>query len=341
MKTVKSHRFRVFILAACILVLSTAVLIISVNMTMGAEEDRTIEEAALNAAPTNAAPVNAAPANPGPNEIEEAAEPAPSQSAEGRVDAMTISPHPASIDSPMETAAPTPTPAPTPVTVQSPAPQVQKLIAKDQAVEACLKVAADIFGLTVDPGSVTANFSPSEEIKDEKGNIVNTTHDTWIIEGPGFYCSIDAATNAITIFYDTNTEYRGSSIKESQFKEIGNISAPDGGAVYLHNSPDNAYIKAAEKLVNERLANGRKISDIMIDGVQFVWDDSSEDECTPDATGTIQVDCHVLMEKGPNYTLSFWGTDEIVLKIFTSHPTQHACLWGYFYEEDAAKYPPV
>ncbi len=211
-------------------------------------------------------------------------------------------------------------------------------ITEQQALESCLSVAIDVFGLDVDGGSLTATFRGEEDIIDENGNIVYTAYAVWTVEGPDLHCTIDAASGAPIIFYDNSDSYPGGSITQGGFFNEDR-SAPDGGPVYLHNCPDNMYIKAAEKLVTERLANGRAISDIMIDGVQFVWNDNSEG-FDPGATGTIQVDCHVYMETGMNYTLSFWGTDDVVLKVFSTHPTDHACKWGYFYEKDGANYPP-
>lgn len=315
MKFIKSGRFRVFALAAGIILICTAALVASVGAAKGAEERRVIEDSA------DAPPVAAAPRQAGAAPvITPEVTPKPSDDAAMRPALDTDDPEQPSLAAP--------------VTRES------MLITEEQAVEACLKVASGIFDLDADKSSLTVTLHPEEEIKDEDGNVVNTTRNIWSMEGAGFSCAIDAASGAILAFCDTTDNYPGSSITEGEFSDVGDITAPDGGAVYLHNCPENIYIKAAETLVNERLANGRAISDIMIDGVQFVWDESAEYSDDASASGTIQVDCHVFMEKGPSYTLSFWGTDEVVLKIFTSHPTQHACLWGYFYEEEAADYPP-
>ncbi len=205
-------------------------------------------------------------------------------------------------------------------------------ITEEDAKKAFIWMANNIFEISVDESKYTATF---EEVRtDENASIYSSVHGTWHIQNSDLewdsdcYCLIDAVTGNVLIFDDQTPTYPGKSITEGDFT-----------SEYAHNiydDPDNIYTTAARDFVESKLSDGRKITDIKLDGIQFIWDDpdclNPDDADTP---GTVQVDCWVIMESGQNYNLSFWGTDQVVLKFFSTYPTMYACQWGYFYEKNA------
>jgi hypothetical protein len=313
MEKLKNVRLRVFITAAAILLASAAVFIISMQIAMGAEDNKVVEQ---------------------PSGVSETPQPSAAAAADGP---HTNAVSPAKAEAPAqpvaETNADSIAPSATPKPGVAPEP-----ISEDEAVKACTWVANELYGLDVDKSKLIINYEPKEDVKDENGNYVYTTHENWLIRNSDFFCSIDAASGIVATFELEGNDYPGVSITEGEFSSNSTGIVKDY-IVDLHNSPDDIYVKAAYDLVSNHLANGRNIENIMIDGIQFVWKKDSND-CNPDAEGTILVDCHVYMEAGESYTLSFWGIGEVALNRFYSHPTQHACMWGYFYEEEAADYPP-
>lgn len=311
MEKLKHGRISVFVSAAAIILVSAAVFIASIQIAMGAEENKIVESpaASIESVLPAETPQPSAEATPTKSPIESQA---PIQAAASEDFAGEASAEPSATQQP---------------------------ISEDDAVNACLWVANELFALDVDRSSLTVNFSPQEDLKDENGNITYTIHEYWSIENKDFNCGVDAATGTVTLFDLRTNDYPGSTITEEEFESDTTGVSADGGPVDMHSCPDDIYIKAAVDLVNKHLANGRNIDNVEIDGVQFVWKNNS-DGFDPDAEGTILVDCHVYMENGLSYTLSFWGIGEVALNRFYSHPTQHACTWGYFYEEDGADYPP-
>lgn len=210
-------------------------------------------------------------------------------------------------------------------------------ISGEQAVGIFTDTATKLFGISVNKSALTVQFRSDKNTLDNKEYV----HQVWDIEGQDCICGIDAMTGTV-ITFTYSAAYTGTKITIGDFDsgKAGNITAPTGyGPVDINNSPDDIYINAAKKLVNEYLAGGRKIDNIEIDGVQFVWDNNS-DGFKPDAPGTIQVDCHVYMETGMCYIMSFWGTEQLELREFDSAPTKQACEAGFYWPEDAAYSPP-
>lgn len=197
-------------------------------------------------------------------------------------------------------------------------------ITQHQAKDAYTWVAKNIFGMKVHRNKLTAEFYGVTEYN---------PHAWWIVTSPDAQCSIDAVSGDVLMFSVSSEKYKGKKITLGEFDDPKYSTG-------IYENPNNAYAKAAAKIVNAKLAGGRVIDEVMIDGIQFVWD-NNEDGFDPDAKGTIQVDAKVLMPSGRSYCLSFWGTNKLELKIFSSHPSKDACLWGYFYPEDGEDYPPI
>jgi hypothetical protein len=207
---------------------------------------------------------------------------------------------------------------------------VPEFITEDDAVGAFMWVASNIFEKNIDESTLTATFEAAHNLVDDNGIAYYTVHDNWQVQNSDYHCWIDAVTGDVLEFRVLTDNYPGESISEGDFNK---------DFVYnIYNDPDNVYVTAARDIVETKLSEGRKIENIEVDGIQFAWDDDKYDD-DHNASGTIQVDCHVYMDSGRFYTLSFWGTDQIVLKIFSTYPSKQACQWGYFYEENASDYP--
>lgn len=198
-------------------------------------------------------------------------------------------------------------------------------ITAEDAIGATMWVAENLFELDVDEDTLIATFEAAHDLLDENGNAYSHVYDNWQVQNTDFSCLLDAITGDVLMFNVSTDDYPGESITEGDFDM--------DLATTIYDDPDNIYVTAARAIVEAELSEGREIEGIEVDGIQFVWDEPSTGP-DPDATGTIQVDCHVYMESGRHYTLSFWGTDEIVLKKFSTYPTVEACQWGYFYEND-------
>lgn len=334
MEKLKNGRVRVLLTAAGILLASGAVFIASIQIALGAEESRVVEQPAASIETALPAETQAvaeqAPLSPVASE-------APVESALPPAANEIELPSSAGISA-LVTPAAEPKVTGEAVISDDPGPGY---VTGGQAVDAYTKIATELFGLDVDKSGLAVAYSGKEEYNYNNNGVseTRTTHETWSVTSPDLNCTVDAVSGAV-IFSERQSEaYPGVSITLGDFDNNTTGITPDGGSADMFNSPDDIYISAARRLVTDRLADGRVIENIMIDGVQFVWDNNGEG-FDPNATGTVLVDCHVYMETGLSYTLSFLGTDQLVLHWFWSHPTHHACTWGYFYPEDGTGLPP-
>ncbi len=212
------------------------------------------------------------------------------------------------------------------LTAESASPAV--FITAEDAINATMWVAANIFELDVDEDTLTATFEAAHDMLDENGTVYTHVYDNWQVRNDDFSCLLDAITGDVLTFEMNTDNYPGESITEEDFDMEF--------AMAIYDDPDNIYVVAARAIVEAKLSEGQEIEVIEVDGIQFVWDEPVVGP-EPDAAGTIEVGCHVFMESDRYYTLSFRGTDEIVIKAFSTYPTKEACQWGYFYESD----PPI
>lgn len=193
-----------------------------------------------------------------------------------------------------------------------------------QAVDAYTWTATEIFGVSVDKSALTVRF-------ESQPNMEGIVHNEWYVDSPKYSCGVDAVTGTVIYFEVRSGTYPGSSITLSDFN-----TEFDSG---VRGNPNNIYITAARDIVTSKLAGGRDIDYIEIDGMSFYWDDE-KGGFDPDETGTVIVDCHVYMETGMCYTLTYWGTDETALSRFFSNPTKQACEAGFYFLDQADENPP-
>lgn len=193
-----------------------------------------------------------------------------------------------------------------------------------QAVDAYTWTATEIFGLSVDKSALTVRF-------ESQPNMEGIVHNEWYVDSPEYSCGVDAETGTVIYFEVRSGTYPGSSITLGGWNTEFDSS--------IRGNPNNIYITAARDIVTSKLAVGRDIDYIEIDGMGFYWDDENGG-FDSDETGTIIVDCHVYMETGMCYTLTYWGTDEIALNRFFSNPTKQACQAGFYFLDQADENPP-
>ncbi len=267
MKKLIKGRSRIILIAAAILIVCVAVFVVSTQIAMGAEENKTVSQESTYAAGS-----------------------APQVSGEA-----VINNDPGS-----------------------------GFITGEQAVDAYIWTATEIFGVSVDKSALSVRF-------ESEPNMEGIVHNEWYINSQEYSCGVDAETGTVIYFESLSRTYPGSSITLGEFNTEFDSS--------IRGNPNNIYITAARDIVTSKLAQGRKIDYIDIDGIGFVWDDE-DGGFGPDETGTIGVDCHVYMETGMCYTLTYWGTDEIALNRFFSNPTKQACEAGFYFLDQADDNPP-
>ncbi len=162
----------------------------------------------------------------------------------------------------------------------------------------------------------------------DSGNLGDNQRAGWYLNDGTYSCNIDALSGEV-LMCERAVHYTGTIIKVDEYLSMCDDTI--AGPLDMHNSPDDIYIRAALGIIDERFANGRTVENARIDASQFVG-------IAADESGTVETDVDVLMSTGRSYRLLFWGTDEALFAGYYSFPTQDACLWGYFYEEDAPQY---
>lgn len=299
MEKFKRGKIRVFIAAAAIILVSAAVFIVAIQIVMGAEEQKVIEQAksfeaavlsetSQQAADANLAEVSAAP---------EKSEAPDEASAEGAS---------------------------------------QQPISEDDAIGACMDV-AKMFNIDTDKSDVTATMGDDYIVYCVNGRKTYPVK-RWYVYSSDFSCYVDAISGDVLTF-EAKSRNVGKFITLGEYENDTTGTTPEGSTADMYNSPNDKYIQTAVNMINSYVTDGRSIENVKIGATQFVWYNANQG-FEPDVAGAMQVDCQVYMETGRCYSLSFWGAEEIIPKIFMSHPTKNACTWGYFYEDEAGDYPP-
>lgn len=175
----------------------------------------------------------------------------------------------------------------------------------DEAISIMLNTTNNLFNVDIEKSSLSAVFS--------KPGSYGVQHATWNIFNQSFSCGINALSGEL-ITLDDYRAYEG----------------PNGVYNDSRIRNDDTFYTKAEEIIEEYFADGHKIDCIYIDGVQTVFNDSNK-------PNTYLVDCHVLMKSGPSYTISLIGPEQMLNRVFV-HPTQHACVNGYYWEEEASDY---
>ncbi len=162
----------------------------------------------------------------------------------------------------------------------------------------------------------------------ESGNLGDNQRAGWYLSDGTYSCNLDAISGEV-LMCERTINYTGSIITVDEYLSMGDDTIT--GPLDMYNSPDNLFIRAGLEIIGDRFANGRTVDNAMINATQLVG-------IAGDKRGTVETNVDVLMATGRSYRLLFWGTDEAVFVGYYSYPTQDACLWGYFYEEDAPQY---
>lgn len=181
-------------------------------------------------------------------------------------------------------------------------------ITVDEAMDIMIEYTKLLYDEEVERSNLSATFYR------EEGGVMT---DYWTVFNQDYQCSINAVSGKINML-NCKREYSGADQLEYYSMDA---------ALDVNNS---AYQQLASDFVEDRLADGAEIESAFVNGSQIVFNGSQP--------VTILVDCNVLMKTGRSYRLSFIGSEK-QLYWFSAHPTQHACVWGYWDESEASKYP--
>ncbi len=303
MEKKKMTKMRIALITAGVLIVSTAMLVTAILFSGNAEENRIFKTAyAQDGTEKEVIEVTADDSKDQENDNAVLAD--IEKTTEG-----TILMASAVVETNEPRAVETPAPAATNVQDIKPGPED---ITADEAIDITIEHIEKIFGMSIDKADLSTRFNNSG---------YNVKHHTWWVYNEDYGCSIDAISGELHLL-DYMGEYQGKDdIKEKEFMDLDNE---------IRNNPEPYYEKAAE-IVNANLADGRDIEYMLIDGIQVVFINGNQPQ-------TLQVDCRVLMESGRSYSFGFTGS-ELFVTNFYSHPTQNAAIWGYWWEEEASRYP--
>lgn len=308
MEKMKKSKIRIALIAAGVLLISSAMLVTAILVSGSAEENKIIrtayaqegvaEEEISDTTGDNAAEEENNNTEPSDTKLLDTAEPTDE----------AVLPDNAVIQTNEPPAVETPAPQATAIRVYEPGPEN---ISADEAIDITIEYADKIFGKTIDKTTLSANFNKvGYDVK----------HDGWSVSNKDYSSSIDAISGEL-LYMCYYGEYEGvDNITKKEFMELSDK---------IRDNPEPYFEKATE-IIKVNLANDRNIEHMLIDGIQVIFAD--------DQPQTIQVDCKVLMESGRSYCLSFAGS-ELYVRVFTSHPTQNATVFGYNWEEEASEYP--
>ena len=187
-------------------------------------------------------------------------------------------------------------------------------ITEEEAKQILITQTQMLFDETIDGATLSTVFDRNGE---------GVTHDTWCVYNTDFYGILDAVTGNI-IYIDDMRDYVG--VDDYSDSDVEFWKAVDG--IICDAS---IYEDLAADFVNSKLADGRTIEYLMVDGMQAVFNENNQEQ-------TVVVDVHVLMNGGRSYTLSFIGSERYLYR-FMAHPSQEGAFYGFFWEDEASEYP--
>ena len=156
----------------------------------------------------------------------------------------------------------------------------------DEAMDLAIEYCETFTGKTLKKSLLSARFS-----------IEHTIHRAfWCIHNDNFSISFDAITGNMM-----SLDLYGSD----DFEEID----PMPKVVTIQNDEDD-YFALAQEVLTKYLKNNGEVDYMMIDGIQVIFDDYNNGV-------SYLVDCHVIMETGPCYTIGFAGSDKVLSRIYT------------------------
>ncbi len=156
----------------------------------------------------------------------------------------------------------------------------------DEAMDLAIEYCETITGKTLEKPLISARFRISGSAQ----------RALWYIYDDYFSISFDAITGNLIDFTHGNAD---------EFDTNDPMPKP-----YIIENDEDDYFAMAKEVLGKYLKNSGKVDYMMIDGIQVIFDDYNNPV-------SYLVDCHVIMETGPCYTISFAGSDKILWRIYS------------------------
>ena len=156
----------------------------------------------------------------------------------------------------------------------------------DEAMDLAIEYCETFTGKTLNKSLLSARF-----------RIEYTTHRAfWCIHNDNFSISFDAITGALAQFDHFKTD--ALQTYEPMPKR------------YMIEDDEDKYFAKAQEVLTKYLDNNGEVDYMMIDGIQVIFDEYNN-------SVSYLVDCHVIMESGPCYDISFAGSDLLLWRIYS------------------------
>ena len=157
----------------------------------------------------------------------------------------------------------------------------------DEAMDLAIEQCELLTGETMNKALLSARF---------RIVTLDTSRAAWYIYNDTFILGLDAITGALTQFDHFKTD--ALQTYEPMPKR------------YMIEDDEDKYFAKAQEVLVKYLGNNGKVDYMMIDGIQVIFDDYSN-------SVSYLVDCHVIMETGPCYDISFAGSDLLLWRIYS------------------------
>ncbi len=160
-------------------------------------------------------------------------------------------------------------------------------LAVDEAMDLAIEQCELLTGETMNKALLSARF---------RIVTLDTSRAAWYIYNDTFIIGLDAITGALAQFDHFKTD--ALQTYEPMPKR------------YMIEDDEDKYFAKAQEVLVKYLGNNGKVDYMMIDGIQVIFDDYSN-------SVSYLVDCHVIMESGPCYDISFAGSDLLLWRIYS------------------------
>ena len=157
----------------------------------------------------------------------------------------------------------------------------------DEAMDLAIEYNETITGKTFNKSLLSARF---------RVLTIDTSRATWYVYDDNYLIGLDAITGALTTFDNFKTD--ALQTYEPMPKR------------YMIEDDEDIYFSKVQEVLVKYLGNNGKVDYMMIDGIQVIFDDYGN-------SVSYLVDCHVIMETGPCYDISFAGSDLMLWRIYS------------------------
>ncbi len=150
-----------------------------------------------------------------------------------------------------------------------------------------------------------------------------------------FAGSVDYQKARYTCYMDSTTgqiRFVDKLTPESELTKGDTFADVDRSLMDAAQRDVERIVGSVSPLIEKSFANGRRIEEVMLDGIQWDFLDPAND---------VLVDCKIRMSEGECYMARVTYPDIRIVQ-FNIYPLGwESCLWGYWDPEQADEYPPV